>query len=76
MDRVQKSLDALNAVPWRVNQKVFDVMHKIWEHDLQLAKVPPRENIPLKKMFKTNAELRSMSTGEIKLHLLQIQLRL
>ncbi|CAD7930262.1 unnamed protein product, partial [Amoebophrya sp. A25] len=73
MGTVQRSLDALNSVPWRVNRRVFDTMEEVWSRDLELAKVPPRENVSLKSLFKTEKELTEMSPQEIKLHLLHIQ---
>eukprot|EP00392_Amoebophrya_sp_AT5.2_P016272 g16532.t1 len=68
-----RALDSLSSVPWRVNQKVFDVMDEIWRRDLNIAKVPPRENVDLKSLFKSDAELAGLSAEEVKLHLLQIQ---
>ncbi|CAD7923451.1 unnamed protein product [Amoebophrya sp. A120] len=73
MTKVQKAMDVLSQVAWRVNKKVFDVMSEVWEKDLQLAKIPPRENVPLSELFKSAEQLKGMGPEALKLHLLQIQ---
>lgn len=40
IQRVSRVMDFLGSTPWRVNQRVLDVMEKAWEQDLGIAELP------------------------------------
>ncbi len=46
LDTVYKSINSIQATPWRINRAVYDVMLESWDSDSQLA-LPARESLPL-----------------------------
>lgn len=47
MPSVYEGLNALGAVPWRINTGVLDVLQEVWSTGGGLADVPPHEDVPL-----------------------------
>jgi DNA-directed RNA polymerase len=47
MPKVYASVNALQSTKWRINKAVLGVMREAWEANMQVAKLPPREPLPL-----------------------------
>lgn len=37
MTRLQRALDSVGRVPWRINQRVMKLMEEIWQKNLEIA---------------------------------------
>lgn len=47
MPAVYAGLNAIQATPWRINRRVYEVMQEAWDKGLPLPCIPPRENEPI-----------------------------
>lgn len=47
MPKVYTAVNALQDTPWRVNKAVLGVMREAWEQNAQIAKLPPRDPLPV-----------------------------
>jgi DNA-directed RNA polymerase len=47
MPKVYTAVNALQGTAWRVNKAVLGVMREAWEANMQVAKLPPRDPLPL-----------------------------
>lgn len=47
MPEVYSALNAIQAVPWRINKRVLNVMREVWDSGATLGDLPPREDLPL-----------------------------
>jgi DNA-directed RNA polymerase len=47
MPDVYEGLNGIQETPWRVNERVFEVMAHAWEHGLPFPALPPRDDVPL-----------------------------
>lgn len=47
MPVVYAAINAIQRTPWKINQRVLEVMRNLWEAGITLSCLPPREGIPL-----------------------------
>lgn len=47
MPAVYEAVNALQATPWRINRRVYDVVDHVWSNDLGLAGIPAQSPLPL-----------------------------
>jgi DNA-directed RNA polymerase, mitochondrial len=62
MPMVYDAVNALQDTAWRINTDVLDVMREVWDGGGSLAKLPPREDMPLPTKpvdIDTNEEARN-----------------
>ena len=45
MPEVYSAVNTIQATPWKVNQRVLDVVLQLWDKDLSIAGLPKRENV-------------------------------
>lgn len=60
LSHVYAGLNAIQATPWRINRRVYDIMRDVWLREVEIA-MPNREDLPLpEKPFDIaeNAESR------------------
>ncbi|KAF4654152.1 hypothetical protein FOL47_010112 [Perkinsus chesapeaki] len=50
LTRVQSILDYLGSTPFKINEKVLDVVEEVWAKDLRLADIPPRDDLSIPRM--------------------------
>ncbi|KAJ3303464.1 DNA-directed RNA polymerase, partial [Blyttiomyces sp. JEL0837] len=60
---IYEGLDVLGATAWRINEKVYDVVRKVWNSGEAVADVPPAE---MPSAPKKPANWESMGTSERK----------
>lgn len=59
MPTVYAALNAIQATPWKINKRVYEVENALWESNSTLGKLPPRENLKPTAVpddFDTNPE--------------------
>lgn len=47
LSQVYRAVNGLQATPWKVNERVLEVMREVWEQNLDLGVFPNREPSPL-----------------------------
>lgn len=66
MPSVYKAINALQETPWEVNKAVLDVANLLWSRDIQVAKLPHREDIPYRKSpAKEGQKKQDMNEDEL-----------
>jgi DNA-directed RNA polymerase, mitochondrial len=50
MPKQYQAVNALQNTPWRINHAVLSVMKEAWDNDMQIAKLPARDDIPIPVM--------------------------
>ncbi len=72
MTNVQNALNGVGAVPWRINQQTFDLIEHVWERELEYGKVPPKKDVDVQALVRTEEEWEEMTEEEQRLNFLEI----
>lgn len=71
MPKVYTAVNALQGTAWRVNKAVLGVMREAWESNMQIAKLPPREPLPLPPDAppgSTEVEIATVKAEKARIH--------
>ncbi|KAF4656701.1 hypothetical protein FOZ61_006736 [Perkinsus olseni] len=47
LTRVQRILDYLGSTPFKINERVLDVVEEVWRRDLRIGDIPPRIDLSI-----------------------------
>ena len=47
IEPVLKAVNAVQETPWKINQPMLRVIRELWQGNVSIGKLPPRENYPL-----------------------------
>jgi len=67
IQRVSRVMDFLGSTPWRVNQRVLDVMERAWEQDLGIAELPSQLDPEVPALPQDITELLPEKQKELKI---------
>ena len=66
LPEVLRAVNALQATPWRINRKVYDVLHALWMHgDGGVADLPPRDGYRLPPCPVCGADITDTASARI-----------